>query len=384
MAWALRLTPGCRSSSLAKWLHWASIGAEVQVGDQPASVGSQAAVVPGNRAGRGESWCLGGTGFIGQALVRQLVEAGYPVRLLARDRATCRGGLHGLPLEAIRGDLADLAGLTAAMDGVTTVCHLARAHVETWPEYVEKEIGGTRNVGEACLKAGVARLIYTGTIDSYYTGDASVVIRDDTPLDPKIHRRNLYARAKAESEKLLLEMQKEKGLPLAIFRPGVVIGPGGSPFHWGVGMWNADTVCQVWGKDEHPLPLVLASDVARALVRAIDAEGVIGGTFNLVGEPVLSAREYLDELQKAAGVRLDIRRRSAFSFYLADMFKYMVKVLVRHPERRLPSYRDWYTRAHRSRFDCSGAKKMLGWLPIEDKETLIREGIHIPAEEWKA
>jgi hypothetical protein len=53
----------------------------------------------------------------------------------------------------------------------------------------------------------------------------------------------------------------------------------------------------------------------------------------------------------------------------------VIKVAVRHPERRLPSYRDWESRTGRSVFDCSAAKTVLGWKPIEDRDELVRRGI---------
>jgi nucleoside-diphosphate-sugar epimerase/predicted dehydrogenase len=324
---------------------------------------------------------LGGTGFIGQALVRQLVQAGKSVRVLVRDPRNLPLTWRGLSLEVVNGDLANRAGLERALANVATVYHLARAHVKTWSEYVQQEIGGTRNLAEACLKAGTKRLMYTGTIDSYFAGKA-VVLDDDAPLDPKVHRRNLYARAKAESEQQLRQMHRGQGLPVAIFRPGIVIGRGGNPFHWGVGMWTASAVCRLWGRGENPLPLVLVEDVARALVAAAGADGVVGENFNLVGEPLLNAREYNAELEKAGGLKLDVRPTPILSFYCNDMVKWCAKVMVRHPERRLPSFRDWQSRAQRAAFDCGKAKRLLGWLPCADRGRMIEEGIAQPVREW--
>jgi predicted dehydrogenase/nucleoside-diphosphate-sugar epimerase len=327
---------------------------------------------------------LGGTGFIGQALVRQMVKADRCVRLLVRDSHHLPKRLGNLPIDVIRGDIGNASDLDRALAGVSTVYHLARAHVKTWAEYERSEIGATRNVAEACLRAGVKRLIYTGSIDSLYTGDPRGVIDESTPLDPRVHRRNLYARAKAESERLLMELHSQQGLPLAIFRPGIVLGRGGSPFHWGVGMWFADSVCLLWGRGDNQLPIILADDVARALVAAGSAERVIGEVFNLVGEPLLTAREYIAELEKAAHMKIDARPTSAWRFYSRDLAKWVAKCLIRHPERRLPSYRDWQTRGHLARFDCGNAKRVLGWVPIADRDTLIEQGIVRPVREWLA
>ena len=190
---------------------------------------------------------LGATGFIGKELVRQLVAADHSVRMLARSAASLPPDMSTVAVECQVGDLMNRADLRRAMEGIDCVFHLARANVKSWADYREFEIEPTRQVAECALEAGVKRFIYTGTIDSYYAGRRAGTITEQTPLDPKIEHRNLYARAKAASEELLLAMRRERGLPLVILRPGIVIGRGGSPFHWGVGMWWNDAVCQIWG-----------------------------------------------------------------------------------------------------------------------------------------
>jgi len=72
-------------------------------------------------------------------------------------------------------------------------------------------------------------------------------------------------------------MHREHGLPLVIVRPGIVIGRGGSPFHWGVGMWWNDAVCQIWGAGTNKLALVLVEDVAAGLIAAMETPGLTGG-----------------------------------------------------------------------------------------------------------
>jgi predicted dehydrogenase/nucleoside-diphosphate-sugar epimerase len=324
---------------------------------------------------------LGSTGFIGQELLRQLIRAGRPTRILVRNPGKLSPELRSGPLESLRGDLAREADLRAAMQGIHTVIHVARASVKTWPEYERDEIGVTRMIGEAAIAAGVKRLVYAGTIDSYYAGGSAGTITEDTPLDPRIGRRNLYARAKAESERLLQQMHRERGLPLVICRPGIVIGKGGSPFHWGVGMWWHGSVCQVWGDGRNKLPLVLVEDVAKGLLLAGETPGIEGQSFNLVDDPCLTAHEYLDELDRAGGFRLRRKPASILDFYLTDLAKWFVKVLVRHPERRFPSYRDWESRTQRATFDCARAKTRLGWKPAADRDALIRRGIQEPLQD---
>ncbi len=323
---------------------------------------------------------LGGAGFIGKELVRQLVASGCAVRLLVRSAASLPQTLRE-QVDCQSGDLLKRESLLRAMEGIECVVHLARANVKTWADYRRLEIEATRQVAECALEAGVKRFVYAGTIDSYYAGRRAGTITEAAPLDRRIARRNLYARAKAASEEILLRMQREQGLPLVIMRPGIVIGLGGSPYHWGVGMWWHDAVCQIWGEGTNKLPLVLVEDVARALIAAMEKPGIEGRSFNLVADPCLSAQEYLDELDRAGGMRVERYATPIWRFYLRDMIKWAVKVAVRHPERQLPSYRDWESRTQRARFDCTAAKTVLGWSPVSERGEMVRRGIEEPLRE---
>jgi nucleoside-diphosphate-sugar epimerase len=323
---------------------------------------------------------LGGTGFVGQVLVKKLLKLGRPVKLLLRDPNKI--DFESKDLIPVKGNILKREDLQKAIEGVKYVFHLARPYVNTWNDYQREEIETARSVGEICLENQVKRLVYTGTIDSFYAGDPKQVITENTPLDPHIERRNLYARAKAASEEVLQKMHKEQGLPLVIARPGIVIGKGAAPFHWGVGMWYYQSICQLWGKGNHPLPFVLVDDVAQALVQCMLLPNLEGKIFHLATANSLTARDYITELEKAISTKIEIIPSSIMGFYLTDLLKWLIKVLVRHPGRRLPSYRDWKSRSQLSKFDCSETKRILDWHPKEDRESLVKEGIIEPSQEW--
>jgi nucleoside-diphosphate-sugar epimerase len=326
---------------------------------------------------------LGGSGFIGRELVQQLLSSGYSVRAMIRGSSAILDELMCDRLEIARGDIRSESDLRSAMAGIEYVYHLAHTPGKTWQEYQENDIEPTRLIAEICLDTKVKRLIYTGTIASYHAGAHAGTITEKTSLDPNIARRDYYSRAKAVCEDLLLEMHRTRQLPLVIFRPGIVIGKGGNPFHWGVGRFSQN-VCEVWGEGKNNLPLVLVTDVAAALVQGIKVPEINGRSFNLIDLPLISARDYLNELQRRAGFRLSIIYRPIWYFYMSDVLKWVVKMTVRHPDRiRIPSYSDWDTRTQKAVFNCSAARTELGWQPASDRQRIFNEGVGASVDSWR-
>ncbi len=346
------------------------------------TLSSQVNGTKGRPSGESDVLILGATGFIGRALARQLVEKGRKVRVLVRNPSRLPAESWVQDVEIRKGDLSDPTALADALTGVRFVQHLARPHVNTWEEFLEHEVEATRKVALACLEAKIERLIYTSTIDCYYAGVNAGIITEQTPLDPNIRSRNYYARAKAMSESILGELWRDRRLPVVVLRPGVVVGRGTSPLHWGVGKWSYDAICQLWGEGVTPIPFVLVEDVAEALIQAMDKPGIEGESFNLVAQSEVTAKEYVHELGRAAGVRFQTFSTPIWHYYLADLVKYAVKRAIRHPDKRVPSYRDWETRTQRAQYDCSKARRILGWKPSDRKTALICEGIEIPAAEY--
>jgi predicted dehydrogenase/nucleoside-diphosphate-sugar epimerase len=326
---------------------------------------------------------LGATGFIGKHLIRQLLDQGYHVRAAARGSGVVFEDVANERLQVLRTDIRSANDIDAAIDGVECVYHLATSDAKTWDQYREREIEPTVQLARACLDRGVQRLIYTGTIDSYFAGRRGDVITERTPLDPNIGRRNYYARAKAEAERQLEELHRTQGLPLVIVRPGIVIGRGGNPFHWGVGKWAGPTVVQTWGDGDNPLPLVLVDDVARALVLAMETPGIEGRSFNLIDLPLLTARDYIAAMERLAGLRIDVHPTPSWKSFAGDFAKWPVKRAVGHADGvRIPSYRDWLSRTQRAVFDCTRAREELKWTPISNAEKMVSEGIAGSLASW--
>jgi nucleoside-diphosphate-sugar epimerase len=175
----------------------------------------------------------GGSGFIGSALVRELVRRGDKVRVLDDNS---RGALRRLreverEVEFLQGDIRDAGAVDAAVRGVDEVHHLAfvngTAAFYNAPALVlDVGVKGIVNVIDACRRHGVSRLILASSSEVYQSPpriptdeSAPLVIPD--PFNPRLS----YAAGKIISEMLVINHGREHFERALIFRPHNVYGP---------------------------------------------------------------------------------------------------------------------------------------------------------------
>ena len=167
----------------------------------------------------------GGTGHIGNVLVRSLLGRGENVRVLALPKED-RSMLGDLAVEWAEGDVLELESLKQAAKGVDVVYHLAGL-ISIMPGMDSKvwqvNVEGTRNVIAACRDAGVRRLVYTSSIHSFTRVPAGTLVDERIPFDPD-NPIGVYDRSKAAATLSVLEAVKE-GLDAVIVCPTGVIGP---------------------------------------------------------------------------------------------------------------------------------------------------------------
>ncbi len=321
---------------------------------------------------------LGGTGFIGAHLVRRLLGAGLRVGVLARNAQNLPALFRQSVVEVIPGDTARAEDVERAIGHAKVVVDLAHGGGgATWQEVSRAMVGGARTVAECCLKKGVERLIYVSSIAALYLGGSGEVITGATGYDPEFERRGIYARAKAVSEQVLLQMYRERSLPVCVLRPGIVVGEGGEPFHSALGQFNHDLHCIGWNRGENPLPFVLVEDVAEAIRLAICANGLVGRCYNLVGDVRLSAHQYIVELGRALGRPLRFHPQSVLKLQVVEIGRWLIKRLIGRADSPFPSWRDLMSRGMLARFDCTDAKRDLKWAPVVSRNEFMRRGIEV-------
>lgn len=163
----------------------------------------------------------GGGGFLGGAIVRQLIARGDSVRSFTRTRYPW---LDDLDIEQSLGDLADRAALSKAADGCDTVFHVA-AKAGVWGRYADYHtvnVVGTENVIAACRSAGVRRLVYTSTPSVVYAGP--IEGGNESLPYPKLFDA-AYPETKAIAERAVLAANGPDLATVAL-RPHLIWGPG--------------------------------------------------------------------------------------------------------------------------------------------------------------
>jgi uncharacterized protein YbjT (DUF2867 family) len=146
----------------------------------------------------------GGTGFIGRVLIRQLVQAGYPVRTLVRPSPRTPRLPRGVPVEVAVVSLADERGLRAALRDVEAVFHLAGGEGQGGQaNLMVTDIRGTDNLARAAQDAGVQRMLYVSHLHA-----------DRASAFPVL-------KAKGIAEEYI----RRSGVPYTIFRTSIIFGP---------------------------------------------------------------------------------------------------------------------------------------------------------------
>ncbi len=242
----------------------------------------------------------GGTGFVGSAVARELLDAGHELRVLVRPGRP-RDNLDGLDVEIVEGDLRDPASLARALKGCRALFHVA-ADYRLWvrdPEELERvNVGGTENLLSAALKEGVERIVYTSSVATLAAFTDGRLADESTPVS-LADMVGAYKRSKFLAEERVRARVARDGAPVVIVCPSAPVGPRDiKPTPTGLMILDAARG-RIPAYVDTGLNVVHVADVARGHRLAYE-RGRIGERY-ILGGTNLSLKELLRGVAEEAG-----------------------------------------------------------------------------------
>lgn len=222
----------------------------------------------------GEKYALvtGATGLLGSHLIKQLIEKGKNIKALYRSEASrTSAGINNVLVEWVQGDILDIPSLEDAMINVDEVYHCA-ALVSFSPKRKKDlnkiNVEGTANVVNACINAGVRKLVHVSSVAALGR------IREDVPIDETMNWTEETSNSEYGRTKYLAEMEVwrgiAEGLDAVMVNPVIILGAG----DWEKG--SSEIFKSVY--DEFPwyadgvTGFVDAQDVARAMIMLMESD----------------------------------------------------------------------------------------------------------------
>jgi uncharacterized protein YbjT (DUF2867 family) len=256
----------------------------------------------------------GGTGFIGRALTRQLVETGHQVRVLLRPSRQTPRLPTGVPVEVAVSGLGDVRGLRAAMQGIDVIYHLVGGEGEGGAANLQAvDIDGTRNLCTAAADAGVKRIFYISHLGADRASGFPVL------------------KAKGIAEEFI----RKSGVPYTILRGSILFGPEDN-FTTGLAMMLAVAPGFL------PLPMrgktlvqpLWVEDLVTCLVWALDEPFTINQTYDVGGSEYFTMREVTE-------IVMDVTRQPRLILPLSIPMLRVLTVAVEAGFPRFPASVFW-------------------------------------------
>jgi dihydroflavonol-4-reductase len=308
----------------------------------------------------GVSVVTGGTGFIGSAVARALVERGDRVRITVRPRAPV-DHLAGLDAEHVACDVTDAAAVARALRGADRLFHCAglvglRA---SRARHARVTVAATRTVLRTALEAGVPRVVHTSCFATVGPADRGRRADEREPFRAGPHGIPwVDATHEAESEALRLAAA---GLPLTVVNPGWVLGRGD------VHRSSTEVVRRFLRGElaayvDGAINIVDVKDVARGILLAEERGGV--GDRYLLGNRNFTLDRLLADLGRISGIEPPaVKLPLAVAVALARAGGSLPGGAGLH-EPELLVMGQWWA------FRSSKAQRELGWRPSHHEDTL--------------
>jgi nucleoside-diphosphate-sugar epimerase len=314
----------------------------------------------------------GGGGFLGRAIIEQLLSRGDRVRSFARG---CYPELAARGVEVVQGDVADSNAILRAVRGSDVVFHVA-AKAGIWgraADFFSANVTGTDNVIRACRQEGIGRLVYTSSPSVVFDGHDMEGVDESVPY-ARTYRAD-YPRTKALAEKRVLAANSSELASVAL-RPHLLWGPHDTQLTRSIlARGRAGTLTRI-GRRDPLVDFTYIENAALAHVLAADRLSLgaeISGRpfFISQGEPV-PLWSFVDRLL-AAGSLPPVQRviSPRLAYLAATLFELAYRLLPLTGEPRLTRFlAEELCTAHW--FDIDAARRELGYAPIVSIEEGLR------------
>lgn len=314
----------------------------------------------------------GGGGFLGKAIVRQLVPRGFEVTSFSRQSHVA---LAPLGVRQIMGDLRDPAALQAACRGMEIVFHVA-AKAGVWGrrprDFYHINYHGTLNVIDACQRAGVGRLIYTSSPSVVFNGKDMAGVDESCPYPERHHAP--YPASKALAEQAVMAAGKTALATLSL-RPHLIWGPEDN--HLTPRILARARQLRIVGSGENRVDTTYVDNAADAHLLAADAlaqtPSLSGSVYFISqGEPIV-LWDMVNAILRAGGLPPVTRKISyPAAWCLGCLLEATHKLLRLKAEPRMTRFvANELSTSHW--FDISAARSQLGYIPrVSTSEGLRR------------
>jgi len=314
----------------------------------------------------------GAAGFIGPALVRNLLDRGFrKIRCFARhssDLARLEGAefvREGATVEVVRGNLLSRDDCATAAKDVAVIFHLAAGRGEkSFPDAYLNSVVTTRNLLDAVVEHGCLRRFVNVSSFSVYTNKGK---RTRRLLDESCEverqpagRGDPYCFAKTKQDEIVTAYGERHRIPYVIVRPGYVYGPGKAAISGRVGVGTFGVFLHLGGSNT--IPFTFVDNCADAIARAGLTSGVDGEVFNVVDDDLPSSRRFLRLYKRNVRGFTSIYLPHALSYFLC----YLWERYSEWSEEQLPpvfNRRVWHSYWRRTRYSNDKLKTRLGWSP---------------------
>ncbi len=305
----------------------------------------------------------GGGGFLGGAVVRQLVERGDRVRSVQRSDAPA---LRALGVEVVRADLSDADACLEALRGADAVIHVA-AKAGVWgteASFYAANVQATDNVVAACRALGVRKLVYTSTPSVVHTGGDVNGVDESMPV--ATHFSAAYPRTKAMAESHVLAANDARLATVAL-RPHLIWGPGDTQLTARVWARARAGRLRLVGGGTKWIDTIFVENAAEAHLSALDRlapDAACAGKayFITQGEPV-PQKAFIDGMLAAGGLPpCEKSIPPALAWLVGAMLEVLWTVLRRQDEPLMTRFlAEQLATAHWYNIDA--ARRDLGYVP---------------------